>query len=157
MQRPVMLPWLLLLWLAVLCLPASGAVAQLKSWDQQQVTDLAQQLVPATDKLYKRFYQQPEQEFEGSDGFDFQDRIRLLHLESKHLAGALKDGKGRDQTKSVYMRIKELNDDAAMFGRRTFELDPATSAFDDVEKLLAQLAPYYDENWKQDEKDLERY
>jgi hypothetical protein len=45
-------------------------------------------------------------------------------------------------------RIKELNDDAAMYGRRTFQQDPTIKQFDVVEELIQQLAAYYDKHWK---------
>jgi hypothetical protein len=63
----------------------------------------------------------------GPAAHEYKDRIRLMLLEAKHLAGVLKAGEGHDATRNVYFRIKELNDDAAMYGRRTFQQDPTIS------------------------------
>ena len=126
---------------------SSAPEAPLAPWDQGRVTTTAQKLVPATDALYVTYYKQPIGGGTGS-GHEFRDTIRLMRTEARHFSDQLAAGKGHDATRSVYFRIKELNDDALMYGRRLFEVNSTLGQFATVEDLLAQLAPYYDHHWQ---------
>jgi hypothetical protein len=108
--------------------------------------------VPATDTLYTTYYKQPLGGSASADGHNFKDTLRLMRLESRHFADELAAGKSFHATRPVYFRIKELNDDASMYGQRTFELDPTLNQFAAVEDLVRQLAPYYDPHWKSRQK-----
>ena len=129
------------------CASSTPEVA-LATWDQDRVAAIAQKLVPATEALYTTYYEQPLNTSGTGGGHEFKDTIRLMRLESKHFADELAAGKGHDATRSVYFRIKELNDDAVMYGRRLFEVDSTLNQFAAVEDLVRQLAPYYDHHWQ---------
>ena len=75
-----------------------------------------------------------------------------MRLESMHLADELAAGKSFNATRPVYFRIKELNDDASMYGQRTFEVNATVNQFAAVGDLVRQLAPYYDPHWKSQQK-----
>ena len=128
---------------------AGKTLAEPAAWDQSRVTEIASQLPAATEALYMGLFEEgqttvmPGAFGSGDDYHEFKDKVRLMHSESMHLADELKKGEGRDQTKHAYMRIAELNRDAAEAARMQFEEDPVIARFSAVEDVLRQLQPYY--------------
>lgn len=120
--------------------------AKLATWDQARVSAIAQKLAAETEKLYTAYYKQPlPGGFGGPDSHEFKDTVRLMHTESRHFAGELEKGEGRDKTRPVFKRLNELKRDAEEYGREIFMANPSLNQFSAVEDLLRQLAPYYEE------------
>ncbi|MBW2270128.1 MAG: hypothetical protein JRH16_16295 [Deltaproteobacteria bacterium] len=116
------------------------------SWDQERVTALAEKLAKAVKELYDAEYKAPDS-FSGigggSERHEFMDRLRLIEHESRHLAASLEKGAKAKSTKGSVLRIRELNDDLAMYGRRMALLDPVLANFAAFEDLLDQILPFY--------------
>lgn len=131
--------------LALCALAVQSVHAQAK-WDQDRVSAIADQLPGATESLYTALYK--ESAVLGPRGgdteyYEFRDRVRLMHTEARHFAGALDKGEGRKETFHSFERLGELNRDSIVYARRQFAVDPVLEKFAAVEDLLRQLHPYY--------------
>ena len=138
--------------LSAALLTASAAAAQdvgrgLAEWDQARVTAIAEELAKDIDALYQEFYNQPPSTIGSGQANAFyrlKQLMRRVRTEGRHLAAALKDGKGHDETLPVYEHLMELVRDARVEVQRQFTseqlLDKAAAAGD----ALRRLEPYYD-------------
>jgi hypothetical protein len=133
---------------AALCFPASAETpATPASWDQERVTELAAELTDEVDRLYDVTYKAlPSSGMAGSQSrqrHELQDTLRLLRSEARHLHARLAKGDGREQTRPVYRRIKELRRDAAEEARMLFLPNDVTTAMDEARDVWMRMHPYY--------------
>jgi hypothetical protein len=129
----------------VLAAPTVSA-AEDEKWDQQQVAALAKQLASAVDGLRDSFRQsqtagtQPTQQ---KVRFQVLDELRMLEMETRHLALSLEKGAGRDETAPAFRRIEEIRKDLADDARRAYIEAPTQQRIDAARGIWRQLEPYY--------------
>lgn len=142
--------WALVVAVLLACTALGGLTAsagEATNWDQERVTALAEKLAEGVKKLYDAEYKAPNSFMGGIGGgferHEFMDRLRLLEHESNHLASSLKKGANAKSTTGSVLRIRELNDDLAVYGRRMEMVDPVLANFAAFEDQLNQILPYY--------------
>jgi len=131
---------------AVLTLAPTPTLAAHQAWDQQKVTQIANQLAEAVSGVYEEFRRQPPVDIssmQSESRFRLQDELRLLEGETRELARQLKAGEGLDATRPIYDRIGVLARDAREEGRRELVTKAVQERVDRAEGLWAQLTPYY--------------
>lgn len=119
--------------------PSSGG------WNQGRVTAIAEALADEFAKLDLAaarvppdisFSQQRAQ-------YTLQEDLRLLKNSSRHLAKQLKAGKGREETRPIFLRMEQLRASAEENARRTLIPEPLMDQILAVGGKLLQLQPYY--------------
>ena len=71
--------------------------------------------------------------------YRLKDRLRLMESESKHLASALGDGEGRDETYPVFQRIDEIRRDAVEDAERMFLQQPVLEKIQAARPVMEEL------------------
>ena len=123
---------------------AVAAHAQLATWDQDRVTKYAEDLVTACAGLEDSLNQIGIQNIANANAlYQVQDTVRLLYTASRGLSGALKNGKGRDETLPRFKRIDTLRRDAEIEGRRADIPEQVFEKVFEVGSALILLRPYY--------------
>ncbi len=132
---------------ATLGLVATGAAAALAEWSQDRVTQYANELAAATGALKDAIDKQPESVNPAAQRafYAAQDDVRVMNNSAKHLATALKNGDGRDETAPVFRRIQSLRRDAEEDGRKALIPNQVMDKIAPVGAALIKLAPYYEE------------
>ena len=132
--------------LLLLGMPVSSAHAA--DWDQAKVTEIAEQLSDAVNKVYRSIVRTSTGSTIGSgqasSAMRLKDRVRVARNESRHLAKALHDGKGKDETVHVWKRLMSVVRDARTIGRSMFLEAPTQEKIAGANELLDQLAPFYE-------------
>lgn len=134
---------------AALALATSAAEAQVPppaTWDQARVTDIAQKLSAATKDLYVEALKAPDRPPGNARRAQYLARedLRQLNNLARRLAAQLRDGKGRDETEGIYIRLQQKRRDAESEGRK---IDLGQNTLDKIAPatdLMRQIAPYYD-------------
>jgi hypothetical protein len=131
---------------AVFTLLAAGvASAQLATWDQARVTEIAKTLATAAQGWETQTREAvagsmlPAEEPDSLPG-----RARVLREMSDSLAAHLAKGDGYDKTKDQYRSIREVADDTEEAAQRSPLEEPVMDAWAKVADALRQIAPYYD-------------
>jgi hypothetical protein len=128
--------------------PARGDVA---AWDQAKVTEIAKQLVSATQDLYDTFYKQlPPTAGSGQsrEFYRLKQVTRVMKTEARELSSQLEKGEGRDQTLPSYESLMEMVRTARELGARIFATEDLKQKATAVRGLLNQLGPYYDPDFQ---------
>jgi len=136
-----------------LALGVSGATARadVVAWDQAKVTDVAKQLVSATQELYDTFYKQiPPTAGSGQsrEFYRLKQVTRVMKTEARELAGQLEKGEGHDETLPSYESLMEMVRTARELGARIFATEDLKRKATAVRGLLNQLGPYYDPDFQ---------
>jgi hypothetical protein len=132
-------PARLALALLVTALAASPAAAELAKWDQARVTGIAKQLADASEAWWMAVREQPD-----IFGEALEPKAQVLKEQSRALAGHLEKGKGHDQTRGMYLSLKESIDDSEVEAQRAELEEQSMAAWAKVADLWRQLSPYYD-------------
>jgi hypothetical protein len=146
MSKCRLVSWLGSLVIAAL-LSAPNARGELAAWDQAQVTALAKELTTATDALYDTFQKKPPPNvasMQMNAYYRLKQFVRLLRLESQHLASSLESGEGREQTLPMYENLMQLARSARDEAGRVFVTQDIGERAAAVRGVLNQLGPYYD-------------
>ena len=116
-------------------------------WDQAKVTALAEQLSDAVNDVYRSVSRLQTGSGMASGQANaylrLKDKLRVGRNEARHLAGALGDGKGREETSHAYRRLMTLVRDAREEGRKMFLEKPTLDKVEKANELLQQIAPFY--------------
>jgi len=126
---------------------ATPAAAELATWDQARVTQIAGQLAGAADAWELAVREQPGGEIGSGDAqeqFGLAQKAQALRVQAHALADHLTAGKGHDQTRNEYRSLKEMIDDTEQTAQRAELDDPTMAAWAKVADLQRQIAPYYD-------------
>lgn len=117
------------------------------AWDQAKATAAAQSLAASVDGLRTALRNQPSSSIVPGGGsrprHKLLDRLRLMESESKHLAGVLEEGQGRDETLPVFERINQIRRDAVEQAQRMFLQQPVIEKIESARGPLEELAGYY--------------
>jgi hypothetical protein len=118
-------------------------------WDQAKVTALAEQLSDSVNDVYRSVSRlQTGSGMASGQANAFlrlKDRLRVARNEARHLAQALGDGKGHEETSHAYRRLMSLVRDAREEGRKMFLEKPTLDKVETANKLLEEIAPFYPE------------
>ena len=136
-----------------LALAVSGATARadVVAWDQAKVSEIAKQLVSATQDLYDTFYKQlPPTTGSGQsrEFYRLKQVTRIMKTEARELAGQLEKGEGHDQTLPSYESLMEMVRKARELGARIFATEDLKQKATAVRGLLNQIGPYYDPDFQ---------
>jgi hypothetical protein len=128
-----------------LALPAAPSRAQGASWDQDRVTELANELADVTVELQAAFRREDgsKARFQRRARHRFGDALRVARTETRALASSLESGAGRDETWPIVRRLGVTVRDLQEDGRRMAWREPTVSHARRAQELLTQLAPFY--------------
>jgi len=133
---------------ALACLLSAGtAVAELKPWDQEQVSGLAAELSDAIKGVRRAALDEPtlrdRSNTSGRSTQQYLDTLRQLETSTRQLATRLGKGEDREQTLGVARRIGTLLRDAQETGRRLMLTKPSFDAIDRAVAAVHELSPFY--------------
>ncbi len=132
--------------LLLLGMPVSSAHAA--DWDQAKVTEIAEQLSDADNDVHRSVVRTATGSQVGSGQsasyLRLKDRVRVARNESRHLAKALQDGKGKDETVHVWKRLMSVVRDARNIGRSMFLEAPTQVKIVRASEIIDQLTPFYE-------------
>jgi hypothetical protein len=136
-----------------LALAVSGATARadVVAWDQAKVSEIAKQLVAATQDLYDTFYKQLPPTVGSGQNKEFyrlKQVTRVMKTEARELAGQIEKGEGHDQTLPSYESLMEMVRKARELGARIFATEDLKQKATAVRGLLNQIGPYYDPDFQ---------
>jgi hypothetical protein len=126
---------------------AAPARAELATWDQSKVTELAKRFADATNELYDTFYKQPPPtrgSMQSRAYAQLRQKVRALRVEAGSLAGDLAKGEGYEETLPSYDSLMELVRDARRNSQRVFTTTDVQQKATAARLILNQLTPYYD-------------
>jgi hypothetical protein len=130
--------------LALLLLP-TAALAELAAWDQERVTQIAEEFAAAMKELRKEMQAAPPIVDPSRQRalYVALDDIRIMTNSSTLLANRLKAGEGRDQTYAVWRRLDLLRRDFEENARKADIEDAVMDKVLTAGELLIRLTPYY--------------
>jgi hypothetical protein len=147
-----MAPLVRLACIATLALAGTAGAAHHESaehgpgWDQEAAARLAAELAESVKGIRKAVRQAGAPSMGSMQArkfHQFTDKLRVIESESKHLAGALADGEGREQTRPAYDRLQLLVRDARELARSLFIQQSIQDRIDVARAKLDALAAYY--------------
>lgn len=114
-------------------------------WDQERVTDIAQQLAEAMGELKSALQAQPASLDPARQRAVYAARedVRLLTSSARHLAARLEAGDDRLETYPIYKRIGMLRRSAEENGRKALIENALMARITRAGELLLRIAPYY--------------
>jgi hypothetical protein len=124
-----------------------AAKAQLATWSQERVAQLATELKQKTDHLYDVFYKQPVPTIGSSQArsyLELKQEMRRIRNEARHLHDSLAKGQGYEETLPIYNNLMEKVRDAQEDARRVFTSDELIGAATAAGDVMRRIAPYYD-------------
>ena len=134
-----------------LVLSAPPSRAELTAWDQADATALAKELETAAHALHDAFAKKPPPSVGSTQSqayYRLKQEVRVLRGEARELAASLEKGEGREQTLPIYDHLMQLvriaRDDAA----KTFNTQDVGERAAAVRRVLNQLGPYYDPDFR---------
>jgi hypothetical protein len=131
-----------------LLISAPAAEAVERAWEQDRLTELAEQFAEAASEVRTELHRQGSQSVASMQArahHEFVDQVRLVTREAKHLASELKAGRSHDGTFPVYRRIQSLIRSAQTNARKLFVQAPVQEKIDAARAILDQIEPFYAE------------
>jgi len=130
--------------LALLLLP-TVALAELADWDQERVTQIAEEFAGAMKDLRREVQAAPPSmdPTRQRARHEALEDIRIMTNSSRHLANKLKAGEGRDETFAVWRRLDLLRRDVEESARKSDIQDAVLEKVLQAGELLLRLTPYY--------------
>jgi hypothetical protein len=126
-------------------LAPGAAFADLKVWNQEEVTEIAKALHVAV----KEVRQSMRRESTGDLSGQARARQRMLGIlkvleqSCSQLAARLEGGAGRAETLNIAKKIRSLVRDARTEGRKFMTTQQTDERVEPANQILAALAPYY--------------
>ncbi len=118
--------------------------AELQPWDQEKVTGLATRLASAATEARRAARRDPSVATARDPRTRrFLDAMRRLERTTQQLATALQNGRGREETESIAIRIRGLVRDARQAAVGIPKSLQTQADIAPAEALLQQLAPFY--------------
>jgi hypothetical protein len=150
-RRPIMNPAHILRRLfAIAALLAIGlapgaASADLKPWNQEEVTELAKTLHVAVKEVRQSMRRESTGDLTGRAKARLRmlEILKVLEKSCGQLVGRLEAGDGRDETLNIARKIRSLVRDAETEGRKFMTTQQTDERIEPAEAALASLALYY--------------
>jgi len=141
--RPLRATLGLALGLALLCAPAAAGAA---AWNQERVTQYAEELVASSGELAEALGKRPTYVTPVNQRAFYQarDDVRTMHHVSERLHSQLKDGEGMEATLPTFKRLQLLRRAAEENGRKAAIPDDIMAKATPVGGALNKLRPYYE-------------
>jgi len=121
--------------------------ADLATWDQAKVGDLAKQLADATQALNDTFYKQPPPGVGSMQSRSYQQlrqKIRVIRMEAGALSASLAKGEGYEETLPSYESLMEMVRAARRDAQQVFSTTDVQQKATAARLVLNQISPYYD-------------
>jgi hypothetical protein len=130
--------------LALLLLP-TVAPAELAKWDQERITQIAEEFAGAMKELRREIRAAPPSmdPTRQRARYEALEDIRIMTNSSTHLANKLKAGEGREETSAVWRRLDLLRRDFEENARKSEIEDAILEKIVKAGELLIRLTPYY--------------
>ena len=130
--------------LALLLLP-TAALAELATWNQERVTQIAEEFAGAMKDLRRELQAAPPSIDPSRQRARYValDDIRIMTNTSTLLANKLKAGEGREETFAVWRRLDLLRRDFEENARKSDVQDAVMEQILKAGELLIRLTPYY--------------
>jgi hypothetical protein len=130
--------------LALLLLP-TAALAELATWDQARVTQIAEEFAGAMKELRKEMQAAPPITDPSRQRalYVALDDIRIMTNSSTLLANKLKAGEGREETFAQWRRLDMVRRDFEENARKADIEDAIMAKILTAGELLIRLTPYY--------------
>lgn len=129
----------------VLLLLPTAALTELATWDQERVTQIAEEFAGAMKELRKEMRAAPPITDPARQRalYVALDDIRIMTSTSTLLANKLKAGEGREQTFAAWRRLDLLRRDFEENARKADIEDAVMDKVLTAGELLIRLTPYY--------------
>ena len=118
------------------------------TWEQGRVTQLAGEFASAVKGVRKAVSRAGDPgiaSMQARAHHEFEDTLRLIQNESRHLAAELAEGQGLEETLPVYRRLRVLIRDARDLSQKLYIGSPVQAEIDAARAKLEKLAAYYPE------------
>jgi len=127
--------------------PAAGT--EPKPWDQEAVAKLAEDFAKRASEAYTAIYNQGGTTGSLASGqrrdfFRLRDKARIIDREARHYRSAIKDGKGLDETYSIFERLMVEVRGARVVARRVMIQEDTQKKIAAAGAVLQQISDYYD-------------
>ena len=131
----------------VLLLLPTASLSELAKWDQERVTQIAEEFAVAMKDLRTEMQAAPPITDPSRQRalYVALDDIRIMTNTSTLLANKLKAGEGRDETFAVWRRLDLLRRDFEENARKADIEDAVMDKVINAGELLIRLTPYYRE------------
>ena len=122
-----------------------AAFAELKPWNQEEVTELAKALHVAVKEVRKsmRLESTGDLSAQGKARMRMLEILKVLEKSCGQLAARLEGGAGHAETLNIAKKIRSLVRDAETEGRKFMTTQQTDERVEPANQALAALAPYY--------------
>ena len=126
-----------------------AAATEPKPWDQEAIGKLAEDFAKKASEAYTAIYNQGGTTGSVASGqrrdfFRLRDKARIIDREARHYRSAVKDGKGLDETYSIFERLMVEVRGARVVARRVMIQEDTQKKIAAAGEVLQQIADYYD-------------
>ena len=133
---------------ALVLISTSGpSSAEIKDWNQEEVTLLAKQLSESVTSLRLATINDPmvSTARDSRTGIELRDSLRLLEQACRQFARKLESGEDRAQTTGVAKKLGALIRRTQRAGRGMMQTESQWAAIDPAIDFINRLSPYYSE------------
>ena len=127
--------------------PRVGTPGHTAEWNAEEVAKLASDLstsVTEARRTAKRVPSPGLQSGQQTAWYHFNDQLRLIANEARHLASSVKDGRSHDEVYPIYQRMWTWIRDAQDTSKRMAIPQDLSQALEASGKILDQLDAYFD-------------
>jgi hypothetical protein len=125
------------------------AGAELKPWDQEEVTRLAKDLSEAVSNVRQITRKDPSKEggrqMNARAAEEYLETLKALETACERIVRKLEAGEDLEKTTGVARRIGMLLRDAQTYGRKLLITQPESEAIEVAIAALDKISPYYSE------------
>ena len=127
--------------------PRVGTPGRTAEWNAEEVSSLADNLAKAVRDARQTARRAPSpgiQSGQETAWFHFNDQLRLIANEARHLGSAVREGRTHDEVYPIYQRMWSWVRDAQDTARRMMIPQDLQAKIDSAGALLDQLDTYFD-------------
>ena len=131
----------------LLIFSSAQSSAEIKEWNQEEVTLLAKQLSESVTTLRLATINDPllSTARNSRTAIELRDSLRLLEQACRQFVRKLEDGKDRDKTIGVARKLGSLITRTQRAGRATMTSENQWAGIDPAVDAINRLSPYYSE------------
>jgi hypothetical protein len=131
--------------LVAIGLAPGAAFAELKVWNQEEVTELARSLHVAVKDVRQSMRRESTGDLsaQGKARMRMLEILKVLEQSCSQLLARFEGGAGRAETLNIAKKIRSLVRDARTEGRKFMSTQQTDERVEPADQALAGLAPYY--------------
>ena len=131
--------------LVAIGLAPGAAFAELKPWNQEEVTELAKSLHVAVKDVRQSMRRESTGDLsaQGKARMRMLEILKVLEQSCSQLVARLERGDGQAETLNIAKKIRSLVRDARTEGRKFMSTQQTDERVEPADQALAGLAPYY--------------